>query len=280
VRLEIWGERWLFLGKPKVGKSTMAATFPDIHAINLDGAMNKYVYPKERRTDCYNIADVKTAFGEARKRHDWTTLIMDPIDKLVTWIDADISEKAHKPSIADIAHGGGYSRQVAQFTQILDQFWALAESRPSLCASIICAHSKSGDDGQSLVIRKALHTYLQGSVNNILYLSKVKDGDGLSYRADLSGSDKIEAGCRNPTLQSAGIVPASFTAILELFNPSNAAMEKALSWMETKGGVDRNAFVAKAHEMGLRTNLEIYEKIRECREKPAMLATVKRSLAQ
>jgi hypothetical protein len=280
VRLEIWGERWLFLGKPKAGKSTMAATYPDYLALNLDGAMNKYVYPKDKRIDCYNLDDIKTAFGEARKRSDWSSLILDPIDKVVTWINADICDKAHKASIADVGHGGGYSRQVAQFVQVLDTFWNIAESRPNLCASIICAHSKSGDDGQSLVIRKALHTYLQGSVNNIIYISKTKTSEGLNFRADLSGSDKIEAGCRNPTLMTAGIIPASFTSIIEQFNPSRAAMDKAYSWLESKGGVDRQAFITKARSMGLMTDLELYEKIRECREKPAVLDLIKRSLAQ
>jgi hypothetical protein len=275
MALEILGERWLLMGKPKVGKSTMAASFPDPLVINLDGAGNKYVFPSEMRIDCYDYADCKKAVTQVAKRQGWRTLIFDPIDKLVTFIDLNISKDKRYSCIADIPHGGGWSRQVALFNQFLEEFWSAAERNPNLAASIIVAHSKQSDDGQSLTIRKALHSYLQGGVNNIVYCMKKMVSDQLSFTANLSGSEVCEAGCRNPTLQQAGTIQSNWKDVVSLFDPPFDKMQKALAWAETKGGIPRAEFQRYAHARGKTTNFEMFELLKSMRDQPAMLQSVK-----
>ncbi|KPK66778.1 MAG: hypothetical protein AMS21_01090 [Gemmatimonas sp. SG8_38_2] len=281
MRLEIWGERWLLMGRPKVGKSTLAASFPKPLAINLDGAGNKYVFGVDSMINAYTYEDCVKAIGEAKKRQGWETLILDPVDKFVTFLNRFVAKTCKKETIADVAHGRGYAKQVALFKQYLEDFWAIAESRSETCASIIIAHSKKGECGESLTIRDRLHSYIQGGVNNIVYCYKQRgEGNNLSFHADLSGSENVEAGCRNPVLQGAGCIPASFKSVLALFGPDGASMDKAYGWLVRKGGVDQAGFISWCNDQGMITDIEKYEYIRLVRENAAMLENLKKKMAE
>jgi hypothetical protein len=274
MALEILGERWLLQGKPKVGKSFMAASFPNPKVINGDGAANKYIYPQDARLDCYTMVDFKKALIDASQDPSWQTLILDTLDKLVIAINNSICKDKRFASIADVPHGGGWSRQVAMLNQYLEDFWATAERRPNLVASVIVAHSKKSDDGQTLSIRQSLHSAVQGGVNNIVYVSKHSTSGKLTFRANLSGSESMEAGCRNPTLQGAGTIDNDWTSVVKLFDPPPDKMYKALSWVQQKGGIDRDTFLQYAYARGRTTNFEIFELMKSMRDQPAMLKSV------
>lgn len=289
--LEFFGERWLIMGKPKVGKSEAAASFPDAYVINGDGPINRYAYRSALvRDDVNDWGEFQQALDRAQKKKGWRTLILDTADKLVVAMNRSICASKKLPSIGDIPHGAGWERQVARFTQYLEKFWSVAESRSDLVGSIIVAHSKKGDDGQSLVIRKALMTYIQGGVCNIAfaYKQRGKGDDGerrLRYYLDLSGGQMVEAGCRNFVLQNAGEVDhtgkrgsRAFAALCDLFSPDDDKMEQALRWLHRKGGIEEEAIREYGEEEGIETDAELFELIKSMRKSKSLFQKVKKTI--
>jgi hypothetical protein len=290
--LEFFGERWLLLGRPKTGKSEAAASFPNVYVINGDGPINRYAYRNaEVRDDTGTWADFQQALTRAEKNPHWTTLILDTVDKLVVAMNRAICESKKMPSIGDIPHGAGWERQVARFTQYMERFWSIAEARPGLVATIVVAHSKIGDDNQkSLVIRKSLMTYLQGSVCNIgyAYKKRMKDEEGnkkLRYFIDLSGDQATEAGCRNFTLNEAGEIDhtgrrgsCAFDALCDLFAPDEKKMKQALKWLQQKGGIEEEDIREYCADREMRSDAELYEFIKRLRRSKTQLSKVKKSI--
>lgn len=280
LSLEFFGERWLVMGKPKVGKSFFAASFPDVYVINLDGPLNRYAYRDAVvRDDVRDWGDAQAALSRAKKSAGWRTLVLDTCDKLVVMMNQAICAAKSEASIGDIPHGAGWERQVARFSQFLEQFWSIAEEREDLAGTIVVAHSKKGDDGQSLVIRKALMSYLQGGVCNIVYAYKErrKDEEGkkkLNYMLDLSGSRGVEAGCRNETLQEAGEVESSFDSVCDLFSDEDN-LKKALRWLQ-KGGIDKGKLTEFCHDFGISSGSLQYELIKAMRKSKTLFDAVKK----
>jgi hypothetical protein len=146
-----------------------------------------------------------------------------------------------------------------------------------------------GDDNQkTLVIRKALMTYLQGSVCNIAYAYKKrqKDEEGnkkLRYFLDLSGDQSTEAGCRNFTLNEAGEVDhtgrrgsRAFAEICDLFAPDEKKMRQAIQWLQQKGGIEEADIREYCEDRGMETEAELYEFIKRLRKSKTKLSKVKK----
>lgn len=288
--LEFFGERWLLMGKPKTGKSEAAASFPDVYVINGDGPINRYAYRDALvRDDVGDWAGFQRALDRAEKDKSWRTLILDTADKMVISMNRSICIAKKEASIGDIPHGAGWERQVARFTQYMERFWSIAEARSDLVASIVVAHSKIGDDGQkSLVIRKAMMTYLQGSVCSIAYAYKrrKKDEEGnkrVRYFLDLSGDQGCEAGCRNFTLNEAGDVDhtgqrgsRAFEAICGLFDPDEDKMKQALKWLQRKGGISEEQIREYCEDRDLGHEAELYDLIKGMRKSKTLFLKVQK----
>lgn len=274
---DIFGERWLLAGGPKTGKSSMAESFPKkLVVLDCDGAQNKYVYDGSdcEKIVCESVKDVRQGIKHIA-RYEYATCVLDPVDRLVTWLSQDISRRSQKSCIADIKYGVGWGRLHAVVIDLITQFWAACETSSGLVASIIVAHAKTGDEGiKSMAVNKSLIDWFQGSVNNIGFCYKLKGGKGgrTDFLVDLSGDSNVESGCRNPVLQGAGSIGNRYGAVEALFEPDPKEVAKYLKWLEKDGGIGRTQFLGMCEEDGKTSQAAVLKRLKAMKARPTLLS--------
>lgn len=275
--LIIDGDRWLIMGAPKSGKSTLGNTFPDPLVIDLDGKANKYAYVDSERIICHNLKEAKRALTKI-KSCEFQTAILDPLDRIVEWISMDICSKGNKEAIGDFAYNKGRDRLDAQTKIFVNSFWDAVEGNENLKATIIIAHCQSSDDTAFLVVPKHIRSWLTGIVSNIGFTFKRKSGQNNECLLDLNGTNVAEAGCRSPTLNAAGTIPNDYEEIVDLFRPDPKDVTKLLTWLEKEGGIPRKLFLAFCEQDGKDDEIDVYARLRKLRKRPKLLAKYQRRM--
>lgn len=276
------GSKFLLVGPPKAGKSTMAATFPAPFVINTDGALNgrliyKAANPDAAVVNVYDFSGYKNALKRARKeRKSWRTLILDVLDEVQLWSEDDVlaslSRKNRRSydSISEVEHGAGWEGQFAMFRRVIDELWRTAAENTHLEAVIIVAHSAIRDGLETLALREKLAQYIAGRVDHVAHVVKAKKGKtGLVYSVDFGGGAFRRAGSRFAELQSAGIItPPTYDALIRLLETGDYTVgtdqdtvvgapaysienfRKAVAWAE-RNGIRKEALQRFAKEKGL-----------------------------
>jgi len=220
----------LLTGKPGTGKSFLAGSIvrneENSILLDLEGSA-RYIDCSKKRIK--NYASYQRFVRDGRR---WNVLAVDTIDKLSLWLQRDILESnpGYK-SVFGMPHGKGLNELYLRFCDELDVLRNKCE------ILIICAHSKTSEDGKSLLLTKNLTGYLQGESDYVGYCWKRKEEGKMIYMVDFAGDDAIEAKSRNPLFASISSLPNTWEAIVSIFEKEEKERkareyEKMLKWLE------------------------------------------------
>ena len=211
---------WLVFGAPKSGKSYFAASWPECLILDLENGTRyiegAYVLPIK------NLAELREAYAQlsalAQKGElPYKTIAIDTIDVVNEWIEAEVAESLGIRQIGEAPYGSDWA--MAR-NKVLDLIRAFAQLPVNL---LVISHSRWAivNDigvGHTIDLPGRLARFVMAYVDNIIYIHV--DGSGerkLLFRPHQG----IEAGCRHPVLANAGSCPASYEALVALFESSS-----------------------------------------------------------
>lgn len=195
----------IVFGAPKCGKTTFGASWPKSLLLECEPGGAKYI--KCRKLDINSLEELRGAYGMLKADKTYETVVIDSLDRVAGWIEAEICKEMGLSNIMDAKKGERHGAQWGEYVQrvlVLLEGWKRVGKR-----MIFLAHTKKAEtDGQGIVISpKTINLYGQAAtrvmaiVENIGHLYAVEGEDGnlkrvLSFRA----GTHVEAGSRHPAL--------------------------------------------------------------------------------
>lgn len=135
---KIQPRRVLLYGTHGIGKSSWAAQAPDVLFLNLEDGLNDIDAAKTEHLTSLDLV-VEALTWLASQKHDFKWLAVDTVDWLEALIHHEVASKAGKPTIGDIAFGGGYKTAQAYWDKLLTQLdWLRTETGMGI---ILLAHA-------------------------------------------------------------------------------------------------------------------------------------------
>jgi len=130
-------QRVVIYGPEGIGKSTLAATFPDPVFLDTEGGtihLDVTRFPKPNNWEAVPgfIAQL------SQNEHSFKTLVIDTIDWLERLLIEHICQKSHKDGIEDFGYGKGYTYLAEEFSRFLQSLEALREQGVHI---VMVAHS-------------------------------------------------------------------------------------------------------------------------------------------
>lgn len=195
----------IVFGPPKVGKTTFAASFPNSLVVECEPGGAKYV--KGRILNVKNLAELREAWAIVKANPGYCeTVVIDSIDQVAAWIEAEICQEMGLKNILDSKKG---EKHGAQWGEYLDRILSLLSAWKMLGKRVVyLAHVKKAEmDGNALVINpKTINLYGQTAarvisiVENIGHMYAREDSNGVSRILSFAPGVAIEAGARHPAL--------------------------------------------------------------------------------
>jgi len=180
-------QRVVIYGPEGIGKSTLAAAFPEPVFLDTEGGtthLDVTRFPKPERWE-----DVLGFIAQlAQSDHGFKTLVVDTADWLERLLVEYICQRSHKESIEDFGYGKGYTYLAEEFSRFLQSLESLRERRMHL---LMVAHSTirkheqpeaaGAYDRYELKLSKQCAPLLKEWCDLLLfvnYFTKVTDNDG------------------------------------------------------------------------------------------------------
>ena len=226
-------DSWLIYGQPKIGKTTLAASFPDVFFIDLEEGASEIdgvIVSKPKSLD--ELSEVLEGL-EGPYGKKFATIVIDSIDVVYDWIEQetclDLSKK-FKMKIDNIGEGPNG----ADWAEARKRLLGFVQAWRQLGKTIVfIAHAKSVMSEKGAITQKARTIDLPGKLAHrfpakvdhiaFCYAEKEKDSRGkttISRFISFQPYEDLEAGSRCKELQGQ-IVPMSFDAIRECFSKSS-----------------------------------------------------------
>lgn len=207
-----WNEqKFIHVAPSKWGKSVFWAQDVIPYFLRLE---NRHRHFKNMGADCRSYSDVDHEISKLLQAKNkgvfpFTSIIVDPVDRLIQRIDEEVMEWGEKTfkqsfnSIGDIPNGAGWSRRTA----LTNAFLARFEELP--CAKVLLFHShvEEKDDRfgskikkQSIDVGGKAGGKFLGWADHILHGEIITVGDKVIRRLHTKGTQTMEAGKSNPKL--------------------------------------------------------------------------------
>jgi len=213
----------IVFGPPKVGKTTFGASFPKSVLLECEQGGAQYV--KGRVMEINSLEELREAYDLIKANPGYCeTVIIDTLDRVVQWIEADICKSMGIQSIGESKKGEKYGAQWGLYAErVLGLLagWKLLGKRV-----VFLAHTKKAEmDGNGLVINpKTINLYGQTAgrviaiVDNVGHLYTREGGDGKPERIlSFAPSVNVEAGARHPALNGK-MIPLPLVGMYEAFS--------------------------------------------------------------
>lgn len=214
----------IVFGPPKVGKTQFGASFPK--SILLECEPGGAKYQRCRKLDIESYDQLKEAYKLLSKDKTYETIVIDSLDRVAQWIEAEICREMGIGHIMAAKKGQKHGEQWGEYVK---RALAFLEAWKHLGKRMIfLAHTKKVEtDGDGLVISpKTINLYGQAAnrvvsiVDNIGHLY-AKDDNGKTIRVlSFKPGVHVEAGSRHPALADKMIeIPAEkgYTTFEALF---------------------------------------------------------------
>lgn len=232
------GKTWLLFGPQKVGKTVLAAGFPDALILDLQkGAYhinNAYVIDiveEAKKAGTSNMDALRDAFdliiGPAGKMYQ--TIVVDTIDEVYDWSETEACAhltkklKTQIDTVEEAPHGAGWGEARRRLMGFVEACRVVGKN------VLFMAHTKTVSSESGTVSQKAktidlpgkLASRLPAKVDIIGFCYAVKEGVGVKREIkryiSFEPYDEIEAGCRYKELNGK-VIPMSFKAIEACFD--------------------------------------------------------------
>ena len=195
----------VLFGQPKVGKTTFAAEFPDSILLECESGGAKYTSCK--KVDINNITELREAHKLLMSNETFKTVIIDSIDKVAEWLEAEICKSMNIKNIMETKKGERFGSQWGEYKEnVLKTINAFLMLNKKV---IFIGHLKKADtDGNGGVINpKTINIYGQtathilSTIDNIGYMFAREDTNKkikryLSFKA----GEMVESGSRCPAI--------------------------------------------------------------------------------
>ena len=220
-------DTWLIYGQPKIGKTTLAAQFPEPLIIDLEGGSS---FTDATVVVAKSLDDVNDVINELLDGRiiDFKTIIIDSIDVVYDLIERETCaylSKKLKMNIENI----GEAPMGSDWAEARKRFIGFIEAWKSLGVNVVfIAHAKSVMGEKGTIVEKAKTIDLPGKlahrfpskVDNIAFCYAAKETvDGkrvVQRRMSFQPYEELEAGSRNPELNGKDL-ELSFKEILGCF---------------------------------------------------------------
>lgn len=240
----------LVYGPPKVGKTTFAASWPDVLIVELEPGGADYV--EADVIEISSLQELRALYAELRaldeKAWKWKTICLDTIDVISKYFETEIAVEYGKAILAgpSTAFGAEYARHRAEVMAVLRAFQALP------AGLLMIAHSRYDERKTTLNLPgRYLAMDVMAMASNVIYLGITEDG---RRECIVSPSPALEAGSRDPILCSLGRFPPNFQDLARLYEQEMARL-----------GLDASKPEAKANkkERSVKVALELGEEAKE-----------------
>jgi len=124
----------LLYGRPKIGKSTFCANFPDALFIATEPGLNHLSVFKVSVNNWEKFLAVCKEIAEGK--HQFKTIIIDTIDNLVMYCNEYICQQNDIDHISDMPMGKGWAKATAELTRVINKLSMLG------IGLILVGHSK------------------------------------------------------------------------------------------------------------------------------------------
>jgi len=194
----------LVFGPPKGGKTSFGAQFE--RSLLLDCEDNGAKYVRCRKLDIKGLEGLRDAYMALREDKEYSTVVIDTLDAVAHWIEAEICKEMGLRSILDSKKG---EKHGSQWGAYVNRVLGFLEAWKSLGKRVIfLAHTKKAEiTGDGLVINpKTIALYGQaaqrvlGTVDNIGHLFAREGGEGTKRMLSFRPGEHVEAGARHPKL--------------------------------------------------------------------------------
>ena len=204
-------QKFIHIAPSKWGKSVFWSKDDMAYFLRLE---NRHRHFPNRGVSCRSFEQLDKELGKlllaAQKNIlPFTSVILDPVDRLVQRIDEDVIEWAERTykerynTIGDIPNGAGWARRTA----LTNAFLARFEELPCAKVLLFHSHTEEKDDRKSKKIKKATIDVggkaggkFLGWADHILHGELVTVGDDVVRRLHSKGTQSMEAGKSNPKI--------------------------------------------------------------------------------
>lgn len=223
----------IVFGQPKVGKTTFGSEWPDSVLLECEPDGARYIKAKYMQIN--SLAEFREAYKLLKDDKTFKTVVIDSLDKIASWIEAEICVELGLNTMLDAKKGERFGTQWGEYKErVLGFLMGCSKLNKRI---IILAHTKKAEmDGNGTVISpKTINIYGQTATQIISLTSNIgymfaKDVEGGKTKRYLSfkSGELLEAGSRHPALSDKVIeLPkgAAYKAFEACFN-ENTKSEK------------------------------------------------------
>lgn len=238
----------LIYGQPKVGKTTFAASFPDVLLIELEPGGADYVTGCDV-VEVNSLEELRALYAELKGLSEmrWKILAIDTVDVLSSWFERQIALEYGKTILAgpSPAFGAEYARHRAEVMAVLKAFQILPTGL------ILIAHARQEEKRTTLNLPgRYLAMDIMAMASNVIYVGITDDG---RREAVVSPSPALEAGSRDPILNSLGRFPPNFPELAKRYLEEGKRLGLLKEEAETSEGLEE----AQARQPGSSRKREV-----------------------
>lgn len=190
----------IFVGYPKSGKTTLAASFPESYVLELEPGGGDRV--SGRIHDIGSLAEFRKVLPLAVKEPKIKTIVIDTVDVLSDWFEREIAEEKGLEAITDRKEGvngfelwGTFKKRVEKLATYLKQCGKLV---------ILVAHTREPktDENGNVITPAGINVpgkaggFLAAQADMIGFCQKKELGSGLIYSISFKGGPLGQWGSR------------------------------------------------------------------------------------
>jgi len=197
----------IFMGAPKVGKSTFMSQIPDALILNLEKNGYKHI-------NCKAIAPVKTKKELINGIDEYLTskykvLIIDHLREVVTYLSARICKDNDVDCLSDIGWNNGYKKLTGDLSKFLSHIIKHASSEKRI---FLVAHTTTRKKSTCLDVDGTNEEMILGLVD---FAGNIYQAGEKQLNVNFKAKSGTEYGIRNKALSSYD-GPADYNKILEI----------------------------------------------------------------
>lgn len=223
-------DSWLFMGQPKVGKTTLAAAFPNPLIIDLEDGTNEidgYVFKPD------TFQQLEEIYCELEDKCDFETIVIDSMDIVQEWTQGAAIKYLNKKfkknyeDVGEIPNGAGWADSRTRMMSFVEAWKRVPANIVYVAHTKAVMAEKGGimEKSKTLDLSGKLAHRIPAKIDNIGYCfaERVKVDDGFEIRRFISFQpyEELEAGCRRKAL-TGKIIPMTFQDIRAQFTGRGA----------------------------------------------------------